>query len=169
MSPNVNRNLSSCGCPMWSQCNQKEKMLRDVEKTQQQPNLSRRSRSDKTSTTQSHNKGPTRLRQKGLQRQNAMAHITLNVLDSTSSLFIQVHKTPDLPVIVHSLSLSHSKFLQQRLDQNYQAQRRKSGIRPRSPSYRSFTIAMSIKILTFYALQIHRSHQNYPPNLLLTV
>jgi hypothetical protein len=80
-------------------------MLRDVERTQQQPNLSRRSRSDRASTTQSHSKGPTRLRQKGLQRQNAMAHITQNVLDSTSSPFRRVHKTLDLPVIVQSLSL----------------------------------------------------------------
>jgi hypothetical protein len=68
-----------------------------------------------------------------------------------------------------SLSLSLSKFLQQRLDYNYQAQRRKSSIRPRSPSYRSFTLDMSIKIMPFYPLQIHRSLQNYPPNLLLIV
>ncbi len=81
-------------------------MQRDVERTQQQPNLSRWSRFDRTSRTQSHSKGPTRLRQKGLQRQNAMAHITQNVLDNTSSHFRRVHNTPDLPIIVHSLFLT---------------------------------------------------------------
>ncbi len=43
------------------------------------------------------------------------------------------------------------------------------GVRPRSPSYRSFTLAMSIKILPFSLLQIHWSPQNYLPNPLLTI
>ncbi len=43
-----------------------------------------------------------------------------------------------------------------------------SGVQPRSPSYRSFTLTMSIKILPFYLLQIHRSPQNYPHNPPLT-
>ncbi len=43
----------------------KKRMQKDVERTQQQPNLSRRSRSDRMSTTGSHSKRPTRLRQKG--------------------------------------------------------------------------------------------------------
>jgi hypothetical protein len=127
-------------------------LQRDVERTQQQRNLSRRARRDHTAKDQ-HDSGKRDFRDK-------TPWLILHIMSSTAqALLLDEFTTLQTFQSLSTLSLSHSKFLQQRLDYNYQAQRRKSGIRPRSPSYRSFTIAMSIKIQPFYPLQIHRCPQ----------
>ncbi len=94
-------------------------------------------------------------------------HVTLQIIYTPKAQALFLDKFTKLQTFQSSanLSLSLSKFLQQTTWLELPGVAEKVGIRPRSPSYRSFTIAMSIKILPFYLLRIHRSPQKLSSSL----
>jgi hypothetical protein len=62
---------------------------------------------------------------------------TMYILKAQAFFIIRCHKTPDLPAL-SSLSFSFSlEFSAATTWLNYQAQQKKSGIQPKSPSYRA--------------------------------
>ncbi len=86
---------------------------------------------------------------------------------STSSLHVQAHKTRNFPIIIQSLFLNFSAATTW-LQLPGAAEKSQAFGQDRPATYLS-PLPMSIKILPFYPLQIHRSPHNYPPKLLLTI